>query len=180
MSAPEDRIAPGLWRVLLAGLAALIGIVLLAALLLAAGAADPALPGPLRWAMEAAPGACLDVHGLYLPPITLPITIELRATATDHAAWGLTLGDLRDWEVVPPGYYRHAGQTWPFLHVAEGGNSLRLALLSPDEGQTGAHWRLWINLEQAAQGDLARVGQGWALLAEPGVCWEQLRVYGPA
>ena len=169
-----------LWWAILGGVVALIGIVLLAALLLAAGAADPALPGPLRWEMEAAPGACLDVHGLYLPPITIPITIELRAASTDHAAWGMTLGDLLDWEVVPPGYTRHAGQTWPFFHMVDGNNTLRLELLKSDAGQTGAHWRLWINLEPAAEGDLARVGGGWALLAEPGVCWEQLRVYGPA
>jgi hypothetical protein len=169
-----------LWRAILGGLVALIGIVLLAALLLAAGAADPALTGPPRWEMEAAPGACLDVHGLYLPHITIPITIELRASATDHAAWGMTLDDSQYWEVVPPGYMRYAGQTWPFLYVVDGGNTLRLELLPPLEGQDGAHWRLWINLEQAAEGDLAHVGWGWALLAEPGVCWEQLRVYGPA
>jgi hypothetical protein len=111
--------------------------------------------------------------------VTLPMWVELSATSADHAAWGVALGDF-SWEVMPSGYVRYTEQTWPFYHVTNDDNTLRLEVGSSDEGQGGAYWRLWVNLESVAGGSLARVGAGWSLLTEPGVCWEQLRVYGPA
>lgn len=184
MSAPEDRIAPGLWRLILAGSAVVVVITLAGALILAGGVADPALPGPAIWSRTADPGACLDTSGVDLPELTIPMLLELSATSTDHAAWGVAFGEgdgSQTWEVVPPGYVRYAGQTWPFHHVRNGRNTLRLELLPPAEGgAAGGRWRLWVNLERAAEGDLPSGVGRWSLLATPGVCWEQLRAYGPA
>ena len=169
-----------LWRALLLALAALILGGLSGAALLALGAADPPRAGSLQWLQEAESGECLDASALDLPLLRPPITVELTAVRTESAAslavWGLWLrtpdaAALR-WEVLPPGYYRHAGQTMPFHHIGAGENTLRLDI-------HGGHYVLWLNQERATDGAAPADPFAWGLVEDEGICWRRLALYSP-
>lgn len=164
-----------LWRFALLGLAILLLAGITGALLLALGAADVPPLGALRWQQEASPGGCLDIHVLDMTPLDLPATLELTAVSrAEFAAWGLWLespgaADL-SWLALPPGYYRHAGQTTPFFHIRADENTLRLDL-------SAAGYRLWFNREQAASGPLLPLTGPWGLVTEGDVCWRRAAIY---
>ncbi|GEM_PF-3482714 len=169
-----------LWRALLLALTGLILGGLSGVVLLALGAADPPRAGPLQWQQEAESGECLDAAALVLPPLRSPVTVELTAVRMELAAslavWGVWLGTpeaagLR-WEVLPPGYYRHAGQTIPFYHIGAGENTLRLDI-------SGGHYVLWLNHERATEGAAPVDSFAWGLVGDAGICWRRLAIYGP-
>jgi hypothetical protein len=175
----DEALAPWVWRAVVALPAAIVcgGIGL--ALLLAAGLADPALPGPVLWARPAPAGECLDVVSLSLPAPQAGWTLEVGVLSRNHAAWGVALTGGQEslaWEVLPPGYYRHAGRTVAFHHVQAGANRLRLDLLAG--GESGDRWRLWLNRERAVDGALPAGELGWRLTGGEGVCLQWLAVYG--
>ncbi len=172
-----------LWWAALAMLVAVAMGGLVGALLLATGAAEAPRAGPLQWSLTADATGCLDVAALDLPPLSPPATVELTAArlplADAFAAWGLWLmaaDAVFRWEVLPPGYFRHQGQTFPFPSVSDGPNDLRLDLAD-------GMYRLWLNRERAAEGaipDGALNGPlPWGLLRDEGICWRRLALYGP-
>ena len=174
--ANDDDLPGWLWRVLL--LVLVIVLVFGGGLsgLLAAGLADVSPYGGLLWHAEAGAGACLDVNAVpdELPP--LPLTVILGADVTvGGSAWGLWIGQdtpAARWEVLPPGYYRHDGVTWPFFHVGGGDDKLRLDL-------TAAGYTLWLNQERAVAGPLpSGDSMRWGLVGGQGVCWRHLALYG--
>lgn len=172
-----ETIPPWLWRML--GLA--FGVVILGSLVLfgvlALGVADPPAGG-LTWEQLALPGECLAVNALELPVLHVPAAIEARAvveTAPEAlTTWGVWFGSVDDpyrWEVLPPGYYRYAGQTVPFFHVQTGANDLRLDI---DAGRA----QLWLNREFAFEASLEVLPVvDWGILGDAGVCWQRLAVY---
>lgn len=179
MAGPGDELPPRLWRAIVALPVVILCVGIGAALLLAAGAADPPLPGPVLWERQAPDGECLDPGGLDLPALQPGRTLEASAASVDHAAWGVqvTAGEqARLWEVLAPGYYRHAGRTIDFHHVHAGFNLLRLDLIAGDEA--GDRWRLWLNRERAAEGALPAGELDWRLVGMEQVCLGRLTVYG--
>ncbi len=176
-SPAEGRIPRWLWRALLLalGLTAVGGA--LAAMLLLGGAADPAPAGPLRWEQHAEPPGCLDLGAIPLPTLSPPVTVELAAerleSASEFAAWGLWLERPEGprWEVLPSGYYQHAGQTIPFHHVQSGQNTLRLDVAD------GRHV-LWLNRELAGEGPAPDGPLPWGLVGDAAICWRRLALYG--
>jgi hypothetical protein len=150
----------------------------LMALLLAAGLADVPYAGPLQWEMVAAEGGCLDIAQIELSALVLPVTVELTARvendAAEVAAWGVHVGEgeAGHWEVVAPGYVRYGGQTHAFLHVVEGWNTLRLDL-APDGAYT-----IRVNEERASEGRLVDAVTSWQPIADPGICWSRLALFG--
>lgn len=168
-----------LWQMLLIAPVSLAAGGVLLVLLLAAGAADPPLAGPLRWRQEAPRDGCLDVGVISLPNLQLPFTIILAATRRDDAdpfdTWGLWLADPVDgprWEILPPGYYRTQGETFPFHHVVAGRNELRLDL-------GGGAFQLWLNREQAVGGEWTDSATDWGMIGGGTICWHSLALYGP-
>lgn len=177
---PAEAIPRWLWRALLLACVGLIGVGLAGALLLAAGVADPARLGRLAWSHSAEPGACLEAGILDLPVLAPPYTLELSAArqpdADEFATWGLWLADPGDdslhWEVLPPGYFRHAGQTVDFHHVHPGENVLRLDV-------SAGGFVLWLNHERAAAGVAPEGAVPWGLVDAGDICWSQVAVYAP-
>ncbi len=175
----DDSDAPRwLWRLAVLILAGVVIVGLAGAILLTGGAADPPRAGPLRWSVEALPGDCLHVDGLSLPALSPPFTLESVAEAQNgpdtFTSWGVWLGSPEAgprWEVLPPGYYRHDGQTIPFHHVRAGQNELRLDVLS------GGRYVLRLNRERAAEGEISPDHLQWGLLGGRGVCWKRIDIY---
>lgn len=177
-SASSDHVPRWLWR----ALGVTLGLVMLGSGLLfgllALGAADPPFAGPLAWEQVAPAGECLSTTALVLPDLYVPVTVVLRARVeTPPAAlttWGLWLdtpeSPLR-WEVLPPGYFRYAGQTHPFFHVHDGMNDLRLDL-AEDSAQLRLNQELALDMPPAS---LATAN--WGLVDRPGVCWQGIAVY---
>ncbi|MBN2469354.1 MAG: hypothetical protein JXN59_01420 [Anaerolineae bacterium] len=175
---PPDHAPRWLWWGLVALLVLLIGGGGALAGALWLGAADPPLAGPLAWERSAPQGACLDVRGMNLPDRTFPASLVASARVETPpealTRWGLWL-DAPDsawrWEVLPPGYIVHSGQTWPFFHVQAGVNVLRLDL-------TTAQYTLWLNRERVLTGEPGPEG-AWGLVGGEGVCWQRLALYRP-
>lgn len=169
-----------LWR----ALTLLLALVLIgggaAIILLRLGIADPPLAGPLAWERRAPEGGCLDVGGLALPawgaPATLIASARVDAPPDALTRWGVWLGAPDDgprWEILPPGYFIHAGQTMPFWHVGAGVTDLRLDLAA-------AGYTLWLNRERALAGALPPLpGGAWGVTGGDGVCWQRLALYRP-
>lgn len=179
MAGRDEALSPWVWRIVVGLPVAILcgGIGL--ALLLAAGLADPALPGPVLWERQAPAGECLDAASLSLPAPQVGRTLEAGVLSRDHAAWGveITVGrEVLDWEVLSPGFYRHAGRTVAFHHVQAGANRLRLDFVAG--GESGDRWRLWLNREWAAEGALPAGEMDWRLTGGEGGCLQWLAVYG--
>jgi hypothetical protein len=177
---PPGSVPRWLWWGALLTLGVVIAGGVIGAVMLALGAGETPPAGPLRWQSESAPTGCLDVAALDLPRLVPPVTLELSAERLEgtsaFATWGLWLddpgSDLR-WEVLPPGYYRYRGQTFPSPHVCDATNDLRLDLI---EGR----FVLWLNREQAASGPIPAGMLAWGLVGGEDICWQRLAIYGPS
>ncbi len=181
MRGPEspDVVPIWLWRLVLAALVSVVIGGAITALLLAAGVADPPTAGPVRWRQETLDSGCLGLTEITLPALQPPVTISLAAsrleTADPFDTWGLWLENPTTgprWEVLPPGYYRYQAETFPFPHVGEGRNELRLDLAD------GA-FVLWLNRKRAAAGDWVGDPSAWGLIGGEPICWHSLALYGP-
>lgn len=175
----EDRsqvVSGRLWWSIVGILLAIIVVGAGTVLWIASGATDPRPPGSVLWNVEAE-ADCLDVTSLELPLLRVPGAVELRAdnaaASSSLVSWGLWLDEPAStfrWEVLAPGYYRHAGLTYSFHHVRTGMNTLRVDVA--DDRIT-----LWLNNERALQMEPAGPVARWGLI-DGGVCWRRMTVYG--
>ncbi len=167
------------WRGLLILLGAVLAVTAGAALWLSLGGADVPPLAPLSWEQVAIGRECLDAAKWRSPggmPLTIILAARMLPGSEEQTGWGIQRGHgesaLR-WEVLPPGYYRHAGETRPFHHVSGETDELRLDL-------TDDSYVLWLNRERAvsghtpAQDDAAAL---WSLIGGAGVCWQRLAVF---